>query len=115
MEDRTWRLPWRSLDFSRLHVAAVNVAAGFAGVTVNVEDEGEGTHTAFFTVPVPDDAQEYDIGPEAICEISVYDLDGGSIVMTLEGDAADNAWLDEDADQIAEALAEALDADVLDL
>jgi len=113
--DRTWRLPWNRLDHGRLVVAAQNVASGFAGVTVEVEDEGEETHTCFFSIPVPHDEIEDDIGPVATCELSVYDLDGGSIVMTLEADASDNSWLDEDADQVAEALAEALDARVIEL
>lgn len=112
--DRTWRLPWRSLDLDRLQVAASNVAAGFRGVEVTVEDEEEGTHTAFFVVPVPPDEVEDDIGPEATCELSVYDLEG-TVLLTLEADASDNSWLGEDADQIAEALAEALDARTVDL
>lgn len=113
--DRTWRLPWRSLDFGRLVAAAQNVAAGFAGVEVEVEDEDEGTHTAFFRIPVPEDEIEDDIGPFATCELSVYDLDHGTIVLTLEADASDNSWLDEDADQVADALAEVLEARVLEL
>lgn len=113
--DRTWRLPWRSLDLGRLVVAAQNVAAGFAGVEVEVEDEDEGTHTCFFAIPVPEEDFEDDIGPVATCELSVYDLDNGTIVLTLEADASDNSWLDDDADQVADALAEVLDARVLDL
>jgi len=112
--DRTWRLPWRSLDLGRLTDAANDVAAGFAGVSVEVEDEGEGTHTAFFRIPVPEEDIEDDIGPEATCELSVYDLEG-SIVLTLEADASDNSWLGEDADQVADALADALGAHPLEL
>jgi hypothetical protein len=113
--DRTWRLPWRSLDLGRLVAAAQNVASGFSGVTVEVEDEGEDTHTCFFSIPVPEDEIEDDIGPFATCELSVYDLEGGTIVLTLEADASDNSWLAEDADQVAEALAEVLEARVLEL
>ena len=113
--DRTWRLPWRSLDLGRLVIAAQNVAAGFSGVTVEVEDEGEGTLTCFFSIPVPEDEMEDDIGPFATCELSVYDLDGGTILLTLEGDAGHNAWLDEDADQVAEALAEVLEGRSVEL
>jgi hypothetical protein len=113
--DRTWRVPWKSLDLGRLLAAAQNVASGFAGVEVEVEDEEEGTHTCFFSIPVPPDEVEDDIGPVATCELSMYDLDNGAIVLTLEADASDNSWLDEDADQIAEALAEVLEARVLEL
>lgn len=112
--DRTWRLSWRTLDLGRLTDAVRDVAAGFAGVQVDVEDEGEETHTAFFRIPVPEEDVEDDIGPEATCELSVYDLEG-MLVLTLEGDAGDNSWLGEDADQIAEALAEALGARPLEL
>jgi hypothetical protein len=113
--DRTWRIPWRSLDLGRLLAAAQNVASGFAGVTVEVEDEGEGTHTCFFSIPVPEEDIEDDIGPFATCELSVYDLDGGTILLTLEADAGHNSWLDEDADQVAEALAEVLGARSVEL
>ena len=112
--DRTWRLAWRSLDLGRLADAARDVAAGFAGVEVEVEDEGEGTHTAFFRIPVPEEDMEDDIGPEATCELSLYDLDG-RIVLALEGDGSDNSWLGEDADQVADALADALEAHPLEL
>jgi len=113
--DRTWRLPWRSLDLGRLVVAAQNVASGFSGVNVEVEAEDDDTHTCFFSIPVPEDEIEDDIGPFATCELSVYDLDNGTIMLTLEADASDNSWLDEDADQVAEALAEVLEGRVIDL
>lgn len=120
MSDRTWKLPWNRLDLGRLTDAAAQVAKRYHGVTVVVEDEGEGIHTAFFTVPVPADTDDEDAGEfaeddEGTVEISLYEMDADGVLMSLEGDASDNSWLEEEADQIADDLADALGGMGLDL
>ncbi len=120
MADRTWRLPRGRCSLEELKVAAEDVSKRYAGVTVVVEDEGEGILTCFFKVPVPADTEDPDAGEyaeddEGTVEISVYELGGDGAMLCLEDDASDNDWLEEEADQIADDLAESLEAHTLDL
>jgi hypothetical protein len=48
-------------------------------------------------------------------EISLYEMDADGVLMSLEGDASDNSWLEEEADQIADDLADLLGGMGLDL
>ena len=107
-EDRTWRLS-RSPGLKGLAAAAEEVAAGYAGVSVQVEDEGEGTFTAFFTVPGDPESEHEDEQEDSTCELSVYDLGSDGVLLALEWESGDNAWLDDEADQLAEDLAGVLD------
>jgi hypothetical protein len=104
--DRTWRVPWKKLELQRFKEAATEVAAGYQGVTVKVEAEGDDCLTAFFSVP----------GEEGgTVELSVYDLEGDGIVLSLELDASDNVEVGEDTHTLAEDLADELEARPLDL
>lgn len=111
--DRTWRLPWRSLDLARFANAARALALRY-GVEVEVEDEGDDCFTAFFLFPEDEDDPLPEGGP-AVCELSLYDLEGGVIVLSLEPDAGDNEYLADAADQAAEDLAELLDGWPIDV
>ncbi len=120
MADRTWRLPRGGVSLTELVDAAKSVAASYEGVSVEVEDEGEGIFTCFFRVPVPADPDDEDLGEfaeddEGTVEISVYELEKGAVLMCLEDDASDNDWLEEEADRLADDLAGLLDAAPLDL
>lgn len=120
MADRTWRLPRSGCSLAELTAAAEAVTARYDGVTVEVEDEGEGILTCFFTVPVPADTEDEDLGEfaeddEGVVEISIYEVDDAGWMMSLEDDASDNDWLQEEADQLADELAELLDARSLEL
>jgi hypothetical protein len=106
MTDRTWRIPWNHLDLGRLLLAAKEVAGGYEGVTVEVEAEADDCHTCFFAVPGE---------TGGTVEISVYDMEGDGIVLSLELDASDNVEVGEDAHTLAEDLAELLEARPLDL
>ncbi|MEC7946066.1 MAG: hypothetical protein VX265_00780 [Myxococcota bacterium] len=107
-EDRTWRLPWSRADLPALRIAAEDVARGFAGVSASVEDEGEGDLTVFFTVPGDPEAEFEEQREDSTCELAVYEIDG-RFLLCLEWDAADNSWLDDEADQLAEEMADALE------
>jgi hypothetical protein len=107
-EDRTWRLPWSRAELATLKAAAEGVAAGYAGVSALVEDEGEGDLTVFFTVPGDPEAEFEEEQEDSTCEVAVYEVDG-RFVLCLEWEAGDNSWLDDEADQLAEELADALD------
>lgn len=107
-EDRTWRLPWSRPELATLRAAAEDVAAGFAGVSAVVEDEGEGDLSVFFTVPGDPSAEFEEQQEDSTCEVAVYEVDG-SFLLCLEWEAADNSWLDDEADQLAEELADTLE------
>jgi hypothetical protein len=104
--DRTWRVPWKKLELHTLEQAAREVAAGYEGVTVTVEAEGDDCLTCSFSVP----------GEEGgTVELSVYDLETDGFVLSLELDASDNVEVGEDTHVLAEDLADALEARPLDL
>jgi len=110
--DRTWKLPTKSISLATLRDAAEHVATKYEGVTVDVEDEGEGCLTCFYSVPVPDD----EVGPpRRVCEVSLYNLGNGAVLLSLEAGASDNGVLDEAADQLVEDLADKLGARSVDL
>jgi hypothetical protein len=115
MADRTWRVPWKRLDLPRFTQAATEAAAAYAGVQVTVEAEDVDTHTAFFAIPArPPEGDELG-GEGGVVELSLYDMDGDGILLSLEDDASDNARLQEDVDQLAEDIADALEAESVDL
>ena len=118
--DRHWRLPWKKLDLAALQEVAGYAANLLPGVVVSVEAEADDCHTCFFKVPntAPEwsEPDEADANAEpGVVEVSVYDLDRDGVVLSLESDAADNDWLLEDADRLAETMAEALGAHPLDI
>lgn len=115
MSARTWSLVWRSLDLAGFRQYCEEVAANYDHITVEVEEEERGTHTAFFTLPGDPLAEdERDTGPQ-VCEISVYNLGRGDIVLSMELDASDNDRLGDAADQLAEDLVAAIGGEPLDL
>ncbi|MDG1482901.1 MAG: hypothetical protein P8R54_25140 [Myxococcota bacterium] len=105
--DRTWRLSKSRLKIDRVQDAAAKVARGYAGVRVLVEKDGEDM-MCVFTVPAPDD-NELEI------EVSIYNLGKDGHVISLEADTADNHEIWDDASQLAEDLAERLEATELEL
>lgn len=62
-----------------------------------------------------DDEADDDEAVGGVVELSLYDMDGDGILLSLEADASDNGLLVDEADQIADELAEALRAEPLDL
>jgi|GEM_PF-1282657 len=108
--DRSWRLPMRSLQQAAIQQAAQGAAQAYADVSVRVEWEEDDTITCFFRVP----AGAEQVGTRTV-EVSVYDLGGDGRVLSLEADAADNDQVWEDACQLAEDMADALDGEDLDL
>ncbi len=114
-DSREWSLPWRSLDLARLKIIAQDVARNYDGLTVRVEEDEPGSHSVFFTVPGDPEASSEEAQGPHVAEVSLYDLGRGEIVLSLEDDASDNAWLGEEADQLAEDLADALEGEPLDL
>ena len=109
--ERVWKLPGKRLDLPAIRGVAEQVAQAYAGVRVAVDWEDDDTVTCFFLVPeegsqdlvdtVPDDHQ---------VEISFYDLGSDGVVLSLEGEASDNDAAYDDACQLAEDMAELLDA-----
>ena len=62
-----------------------------------------------------DDDDDDDDAAGGVVELSLYDMDGDGVLLSLEADASDNGLLVDEADQIADELAEALRAEPLDL
>ena len=61
------------------------------------------------------DAWEEDEEAGGTVELSLYDMDGDGVFLSLEADASDNGLLVEEADEIADLLAERLRAEPVDL
>ena len=108
-EDRIWRLPAARVRQSEVSAAAAAVAQGYAGVAARVEDEGEGDLSVFFTVPGDPSSIHEDEQEDSVCELALYEVDG-QMLLCLEWEASDNAWLDDESDQLAEDLAHMLEA-----
>lgn len=60
-------------------------------------------------------ADDDDDAVGGVVELSLYDMDGDGVLLSLEADASDNGLLVDEADQIADDLADALRAEPLDL
>ena len=112
--DRSWHCHKKGLTFQDFSTAVATVAAEYQGVTTRIEKESNDCWTAFFMVPTT--APEHPDEPPEIhtYEISLYEMGRDGFVLSLEVDASDNR-LSEEADQLAEDLAEVLDAESLDL
>ena len=108
--DRTWGFKKRKLKPADVEQAASGVASGYAGVRVKVEKESDDCITCFFTAPIEEGSDQ-----EHVLEVSIYDMGSDGHVISLEADAADNdsAW--DDASQLTEDLADALEAHPLEL
>lgn len=107
--DRTWRLKKSRLKLDSVQDAATKVARGYAGVTATVEKDGEDL-LCLFDVPTAQGGED-----TMEIEVSLYNLGGDGHVISLEADAADNHEVWDDAQQLAEELAERLGADTLEL
>lgn len=105
--DRTWRCRNTRLQFQDFVVAVDTVIATYDGVQGRVEREADDCWTCFFTVPDAEDTVK-------TYEVSLYNMGKDGFVLSLEADASQN-HLSEDADQLAEDLAEELDAESMDL
>lgn len=105
--DQTWQLRRRRLK-TDLQTSVARVKQTYVGVEAAIEEEAADCVTVFFTVPT-----EADI--PATVEISLYEMEKGRYILSLEADAADNNANWDDAAQLAEDLADALGAEPLDL
>lgn len=108
--DRTWGFKKRTLSTPHIQQATEGVANGYAGVTVKVERESDECTTAFFAVPTSENSDT-----TSTIEISIYTMGRNDHILSLEGDAADNHEYWDDACQLAEDLADALNATPLQL
>ena len=122
-DELSWSLPWQTLRVDQIRQVAEQIAAPH-GLKVEVELEEEDCVSCFFTAPEvfvavaggwQPDLAEGEGGEEFILELSFYDLDQDGRVMSLEGEWSDNAAAWDAACTLAEELAEALDAEQLDL
>ena len=106
--DLAWRIRSKRIDEQSIKDAATAVASAYQDVTMEAEREDNDCLTLFFAVP-----SEHQLHCDV--EISFYELGKDGVVLSLEADASDNhdAW--EDASQIAEDLADALDGVLLDV
>ena len=104
--DRVWRCKRKSLSKEDVKRAAENVAKEYKDVRVTIDKESDDCTTCFFTVSEEES--------ESIFEISIYDMGKDGFVISLEADASDNQ-LSDDADQLAEDLADELNALPLEL
>lgn len=115
--ERLWRLPGKRLDTLAIRQAAASVAAAYEGVAVEVEWEEDDEVTCFFSVPrggTPGNGAPHPSEPWEV-EVSIYDLGQDGVVLSLEGEAADNDAAFDDACQLAEDLADALDAEPIEV
>lgn len=108
MAEITWTLPMRGMDLAAFTNASTAVCARYVGVTVEVELEADDCMTAFFKVPKDEE------GPAVELEVSIYDMGRDGRVLSVEEEASDNAVRWNDAGQLGEDLAEALDGEPLD-
>ena len=106
--DLAWRIRIKRIDEQAIKEAANTVAASYQDVSVEIEREESDCLTLFFSVPA-EEALNQDV------ELSFYELGKDGVVLSLEADAADNHQAWEDASQIAEDLADALDGVLLDV
>ena len=102
--DRSWAFSKKSLSTKMIAQKVSEVAALYVGVTAEVEKEADDCTTIFFFVPEQEQVQ-----PKTI-EISIYHMGKNNYIISLEADASDNK-LSEDADQLAEDIAEAFQAE----
>ena len=105
--DRTWQVRAHKMRVADLKPIADQVAQDYQGVSVDVEEEESDCITFFFAVPTEEDM--------VTLEVSLYDMGSGNWILSLEGDASDNGEHWEEASQLAEDLADALDAQPLEL
>lgn len=102
-------------------------SAAPAGGAPAVDGGSAGAQAADAEVDAPADADpdaEPDADPDAweedeeaggTVELSLYDMDGDGVFLSLEADASDNGLLVEEADEIADLLADRLRAEPVDL
>jgi hypothetical protein len=102
--DRIWKLPKKSIAEQDFYQAATTVAAGYEGVELSSEREAKDCLSFFFTLPLA-------AGATIEVELSIYDLGGEGVVLSLEPDAAENNQYWDEASQLAEELADELQAD----
>jgi len=88
--------------------AASAVASVYEGVELKTQREAEDCLSFFFTLPKEE-------GGSVEVELSIYDLGGGKIVLSLEPDAAENHHFWDEAAQLAEDLADELGGESVDL
>ncbi|MAY82275.1 MAG: hypothetical protein CL930_16035 [Deltaproteobacteria bacterium] len=108
--DRTWGFKKRGLKLNDVTQAATAIAGNYAEVKVTVEKESDDCITCFFETPIEEGSEH-----THTLEVSIYDMGSSGHVISLEADAADNdaAW--DDASQLTEDLADAFEANPLEL
>ena len=109
--DRVWKIAQKRMDETTISTAAQEVIAAYEGVKMETEREADDCFSLFFTVPLSDENG----GGSVELELSVYDLGGGGIVLSLEPDAAQNNLYWDEASQLAEDLADSLEGHPVDL
>ena len=102
--DRSWSFNQKNLSLNQTKRLVETIAAGYVGVTVVVEKEAEDCLSCFFSVPTEENQENTNT-----IEISIYTMGKNTYVLSLEADASDNR-MSEDADQLAEDMAEAFHA-----
>ena len=109
--DRVWKIAQKRMDEAAISAACAEVIASYQGVGLETEREADDCFSLFFTLPLsPEDG-----GGSVELELSVYDLGGGGIVLSLEPDAAQNNLYWDEASQLAEDLADSLEGHPVDL
>lgn len=103
----SWKLPWRRLDARAVSAAAEDLVRNMPGVKVTVDPEDDDCVSCYFEVPDPDG--------DYVVELSFYDLGDGDIVFSVEEEWSDNAEAWDAACEMAERLAELLNAGELEL
>ena len=101
--DRVWKLPQKRIAEEDCRRAASDIASGYQGIRLEVESEAPDCLSFFFTLPTSEEERPGSIA----VEISIYDT-GGTVVLSLEPDAADNNAYWDQASQLAEDIADRL-------
>ena len=105
--DRSWAFEKKKVVTEDVTAAATKILESYENISLEVEEEATDCITCFFSV-VEEGSEE-----PAVIEISIYHMGGKRYVLSLEGDASDNAS-QELADTIAEELADVFDAEPLE-
>ena len=105
--DRSWNFGQKTLSIEDVRGQTKKMLTEYNEISVSIEQEADDCITCFFSVPV-DGTEE-----ASVVEISIYHMGGKSYILSLEGDASDNAK-QVLANSLAEDLAAAFGAEPLE-
>ena len=105
--DRSWAFESKNLKKEDIRIAAEQVLREYEAITLEVDEEASDCTTCFFSLMKTENSEP------PIIELSIYHMGGRRYILSLEGDASDNATQDL-AQDLAEELAVVFEAEPLE-